>query len=385
MRLLRLILKGLLIALPAVLLLVTVNYTVDGTAVLQGDKFERQIADAWQSGNAVGNFTNAINERSVMRLYVDQLDEPLDTLVLGSSRCMQITQQIAGTEGAFFNSGMTGADHKDVLSTFYLFARSGKLPRHLIIGMDPWVLFDSDAALNFRSDDNLYREFLNECLGYDVEYQPEDHSLRRKALTSPGYFQENLLYYFSEHPEEESPDILPNYELDYDFEIRLADGTQYYSKETRLATQDVVDYNALVMTSVDYAQLYQFTEVSERLAGEWESFLRYAVQHGVDVTLVLTPFHPIYWEKLAVDPDYTGVAAAEQTARQIAARLGIAVYGSYDPSAAWCTGTDFYDGLHVRRESLSRFFPGVGKTAQAPADWMTEDAPADGEAAGTDA
>ena len=54
MRVLRLLLKGLLLAVPLALLLVRVNYAVDGSAILRGDKYELEIATAWLDGKAVG-------------------------------------------------------------------------------------------------------------------------------------------------------------------------------------------------------------------------------------------------------------------------------------------------------------------------------------------
>ncbi len=372
MRVIRLLLKALLLVLPLASLLVQVNYNVDGSAILRGDKYELEIANAWLSGQAVGNFTNAINERSVMRLYVDNVETAPDTLVLGSSRAMQITQEIAGTSGTFFNAGMTGSDRKDIPSTFYLFDRADKLPSDLIIAVDPWLFFDSDAALNFRSDDNLYREFLNECLGYEVEYVPEDNSLRQEALTSPAYFQENVLYHYSEHPDQERPIILPGQLLDYEYDIRMPDGTQWYYAGYRNQSLEDVEFNALTLAGVDYAQLYGFTEVDEELANVFEDFISYAVSRGVRVSLVLTPFHPTYWDmKVSVDPNYTGAAAAEARIREIGARCGAEVYGSYDPVLAGCAHEDFYDGLHIKRESIYKYFPGAGAVPPV----YTEEAP----------
>lgn len=361
MRVVRLLLKGLLVVIPLAALLVYVNYAVDGGAILRGDKYELEIATAWLNGKAVGNFDNTINERSVMRLYVDNLKEPLDTLVLGSSRAMQITAAVAGCEGPLFNAGMTGADRKDILATFYLFDRAGKLPQHLIVCADPWLLFDSDEALNFRSDDALYCEFLHRCLGYEeVAYPEEDDSLRREALTSPAYFQENIHYWLADHSADARPVVLEDRLRDYDYDIRSADGTQWYTAELRERTPEDVEFQALTLANVDYAQLYGFTAVSRPLAGQLEDFLAYAGRRGVEVTLVMTPFHPTYWQMLTTNPDYSGVAAAEQALREMAGRLGIPVYGSYDPAVCGCEGADFYDGLHIRRESIGRYFPGLG-------------------------
>ena len=78
-----------------------------------------------------------------------------------------------------------------------------------------------------------------------------------------------------------------------------------------------------------------------------------------DVYKRQTPFHPIYYEHLAASECAKGILLAEDYYNELAAQHGISLFGSYDPEKANCTNEDFYDGVHVRRESIGKFFYGI--------------------------
>ena len=57
-----------------------------------------------------------------------------------------------------------------MLSVFSLYDKAGKLPKNVIIGLDPW-LFNTDVDANGSNDPSLYAEFLTEKLGVSTEYE----------------------------------------------------------------------------------------------------------------------------------------------------------------------------------------------------------------------
>lgn len=75
-----------------------------------------------------------------------------ETIALGSSRILQLTREMVGT--SFYNSGTSGGDFNDVLSVFSLYDKAGKLPKNVIIGLDPW-LFNTDVDANGSNDPSL--------------------------------------------------------------------------------------------------------------------------------------------------------------------------------------------------------------------------------------
>ena len=92
--------------------------------------------DVYKRQDVVGYEQLNERQRDVMELIVNQMDSAPDTIVLGSSRIMQMNTEIAQTD-SLFNCALTGADWYDMLGTFYLFDKANKLPKNVIIGFDP--------------------------------------------------------------------------------------------------------------------------------------------------------------------------------------------------------------------------------------------------------
>jgi hypothetical protein len=84
---------------------------------------------------------------------------------------------------------------------------------------------------------------------------------------------------------------------------------------------------------------------------------------GVRVVLLLTPYHPTAYAGLLASRKYRIVAEAEADFRQLAARLGVPILGSYDPAVGGFTETDFYDASHTRDTALERWLRETGVTA----------------------
>lgn len=90
----------LLLLVPLVLLVLWVNYFVDQTGLFRGDKFNLELAQILLEGDPVSNFEK-MDEREVLKLYIKNMPEAYNTVVIGSSRGLQITAAIAGESGSF--------------------------------------------------------------------------------------------------------------------------------------------------------------------------------------------------------------------------------------------------------------------------------------------
>lgn len=55
--------------------------------------------------------------------------------------------------------GVTGADVRDNMTSYYKMVCYGKVPKVLIWSVDPWVLYGDEAAFDKRADVELYNEF----------------------------------------------------------------------------------------------------------------------------------------------------------------------------------------------------------------------------------
>ncbi len=94
---------------------------------------------------------------------------------------------------------------------------------------------------------------------------------------------------------------------------------------------------------------YRHSEALERM---YETLVAHLVRRGIDVALVLSPYHPqAYREIIELDLAHPKV---ERDFREFAERLGVGLVGSYDPVEAGCAADEFYDGMHPKPACLKK-------------------------------
>jgi len=386
-------LKLAVIVLPLVGLMVYTNYRIDCSGLYQGDLTTRTIVELMLAGKPVSGFSQ-MDQRAVNDLYIKLLpnEQQPETVALGSSRVMQITRDIAGQ--SFYNAGVTGSDYKDVMNSFYLLEKYEKLPKRILIGVDPWV-FRSDA-IDRRTDLALHEEFLSVSMGKPSNYvQPElsrgyqwcDAAVQKytqgaaslttlnitdetlPALFDPAYFQGNLLHYKAQQASDsaitEDGEAIPYRELTeqelqtIDEEVKLADGTVWYASSFRNASPDEVLAAAMGQAGT-FLYMLGYTELETAQCALFEEFIAHVQSRGVEVVFFLSPYHPFLYQHVLTNDvaDHAGFFEVEPYLRAYAARQGIPVIGSYDPHALGLTEVDFFDGLHVRGSGIEKYFGG---------------------------
>ncbi|MCI2047577.1 MAG: hypothetical protein LKJ90_07660 [Faecalibacterium sp.] len=351
---------------PIFFFMVWFNYTVDCSGLFHGDVYTREIAAMLLAGQNVDGY-ETMDERSLTKLTIEQMDAVPSTVALGSSRVMQMTRDVAGTED-FYNFGMTGGDFYDLLGTFELFEEKGSLPQNVILCIDPWLLNGTGSGDTSRSDRNLYQQFLSERLGEDVPYTVKDENALWKALVSPSYFQGNWKYWRHDRRTQAMPQAVLG--ADYDnspTEIKNCDGSVHYTAAMLSQTPEQTAQYALDMAGT-YAWCDGFTEPDAERVRLLKEYIAYMQDKGIHVYILLTPMHPIMYEYALTYPDDNiGFLRSEDAIRTIAAETNVPVYGSYNPHIlpGVDAGTDFYDGVHCTSECLKKFWPGI---EQARAD-----------------
>lgn len=370
------LLTGLVILLKACLLLpipafmLWFNFTVDRSGIFHGDRYNREMALALIDGQVLNEY-DKIDERGIYELLAQNIDQPYDTLALGSSRVLMIRHEMAGN-GSFMNCGLSGADIYDLLGTWYLFDEAGMIPENLIIAPDPWLLNGNDPR-NPRSNLELYNAFLSQRLGMDAGFAPPDNTAQLSALISPSYFQGNLEYYFSDKSGEEKPPIVTGDPENQSVNIKLGDGSVMYPPDYRNTTGEELeirmrtDINTFLIRAGYITPDAELTEIYRR-------FIEYIHGLGVNISIVLPPYSPLVYDYATENRgQLEGVFAAEEVYREVAAEFGIPVYGSYNPYVNDFDTADFYDGLHPKPEAVARIYPGVEQAARdqsAPYQWQ---------------
>lgn len=360
--------KFLLLA-PILVFMVAFSYNVDCSGLFQGALAPRRIVDLMLDGYDVTNFEQ-MDERQVVQLYAQDVSEAPEAIGIGSSRVLQFNRENTGVD-SFFNMGVTGADVRDNMTSYYKMVSYGKTPKVLLWSLDPWVFYGSEAAFDERADAELYNEFLTKVLNVPTDYEEPDPVELWRALADPAYFQGNVHYYFKNRgqaviTDEDGNSIKFNPvegdPYDQTSTIKRSDGSVLYDVAFRNQTVDQIRAQAATAcTTFNSVHMEGFDAMSETQMQAFDSFIQYAQSQGTTVILVLSPWHPYLYGYLLTEPDnHKGFFQVENWVRQYAAEHNIPLYGSYDPECIeGLQETDFFDGLHCAGTGIEKFFPGV--------------------------
>ena len=360
--------KFLLLA-PILVFMVAFSYNVDCSGLFQGALAPRRIVDLMLDGYDVTNFEQ-MDERQVVQLYAQDVPEAPEAIGIGSSRVLQFNRENTGVD-SFFNMGVTGADVRDNMTSYYKMVSYGKTPKVLLWSLDPWVFYGSEAAFDERADAELYNEFLTKVLNVPTDYEEPDPVELWRALADPAYFQGNVHYYFKNRgqaviTDEDGNSIefnpVEGDPYDQTSTIKRSDGSVLYDVAFRNQTVDQIRAQAATAcTTFNSVHMEGFDAMSETQMQAFDSFIQYAQSQGTTVILVLSPWHPYLYGYLLTEPDnHKGFFQVENWVRQYAAEHNIPLYGSYDPECIeGLQETDFFDGLHCAGTGIEKFFPGV--------------------------
>lgn len=362
---LRNILAGLAILCKTTLLLpipafmIWFNFTVDRSGLFHGERYEREAALALMSGENLSGY-DKLDERKVTELYIENLETAPDTIALGSSRILQMTEEISGAD-SFFNCGMSGGDIRDIMGMFYLFDKYDKLPDTVIIALDPWLLRAGPEALSPRSNVELYNEFLTLKLGIDAGYVKPDNSSKYRALLSPSYFQGNVEYYLRDKSLESTPDVVQGDLFRQNSNVKMWDGSVLYTPDFRNLPLAEVDARARTEATT-FVRMDGFIEPDKSMCELFDKFIQYVKSRDVNIVFVLMPYHPIVYTYVSEYGDmYPGFFLTEPWYTNYAIKNNIPLYGSYNPFVAGTLEECFFDGLHIRGEAIAKFYPGLKK------------------------
>ena len=331
-------------------LIVGINFSVDLENSFRKNR-ERKVAKWLLSKKNVANLKES-NERLIHKILIQQ-GKRANCIVLGSTRGLQINHSIfEGQE--FYNYSMKGACIQDFYSLTYLLQEENALPEKIIFVADPW-LFNAhnnltDWAVLSDAYENFSRQLSQEAFyAPSWEFTPPDY----KKLWSLSYFSENMGLLLSR----EFPWVYPTYETDLSAPIKHYDGSLIYPAEVREASIKEIFARAERMAyGPSITSLGEFTELDEELRKHFQALIQFYEKQGIEVLLYLPPFNPIVWGTIQNNPNYQAVLSAEKYYKNYASSNGLLLLGSYNPHNMYLNPEDFYDGMHLSRESTQKFF-----------------------------
>lgn len=329
------------------------SYLVDPANVFY-DAYEETLVEILLSGQNAEGVQN-MDDRRFLRLYAAQCTDAPETLVLGSSRAMQITAAVTGSDHTFV-AGVTGSDLRDVIGAYILFEQQGKLPKTVVLSLEMWYL--SAGNLDNRALAPEYEAFCNARGLQPLKTESAELS-RYKNFFTFTYFQSAVEYAVKNGLHKQLP--TPTNAVYAAAPVKRADGSYGYEEALRNRPQSAVDQDAADKQIVDNIERY-FTGVDADLCAQLDAFVDHLQQKDIEVKLLVSPVHPDYYAYMLQNPErYATVFETEAYYRQLAANHGLALYGSFDPAAVDVTAADFYDAVHPKESALQRYFNTVAE------------------------
>ena len=336
-------------ALLAVFLVIVFgfSYLVDPANVFYS-RYDKTVAEILLSGKNAEGVEN-MDDRRFLECYAAERTQPIGTLVLGSSRAMQVTQNVTGDPDTFI-AAVTGSDLRDCISAYFLFADKGLVPENVVLSLDFWYL--SRGNMDTRALTAGYEKFCD-AIGSAPVKSASSKMTRISDFFSFSYFQSSVSYLLS-GKQKTLPVATDAYEAQT--AIRRADGSYSYEESLRQSSQETIDRSAEDKKLVDNFAV-NFSGIDQDLCDQLRSFLSYLQSEGISVRLLLSPVHPIYYDYMKDRPEvYDIVFQTEDFYRSLGEELDIPVCGSYDPDAIGITNSDFYDAVHPRESAVMRYY-----------------------------
>lgn len=329
-----------------------INLTVD-PAHIASDRYAAEAAQIMAAGQNVTNLHN-LDDRELIRLYVQQRTQPVELLVLGSSRSMQVTKELTGV-GNTFCAGVTGADLRDCISAYMLFREQDLLPKQVVLCADYWFL--SQGNLDGRALTEGYETFCAQT--QNIPFRTASRlQTRLKELFSFSYFQSSVSMLLKDSGRLR---LEATEQRDNLYGTRRADGSYSYEQAYRIREAAAVEKDAKE-NCIYNALAASFTGTDKELCAQLEDFIALMQADGVQVALQLAPMHPLYYAHMQTDPAYAEILTTENYFYSLEDKLGVQCFGSYDPSDFGMTGADFYDAQHPSAEGIYAYF-GVKRAA----------------------
>lgn len=333
--------------------MITINLCLDPGNIFSG--VEKTIAEYLNQGTNVTGAAN-INERSLQREIVSKCVNNPSTIIWGSSRIMEVGSSTYGN--GTYNNSVSGASLEDLIGIYQLYINEEKAPKRIIISIDPWIFNKNNEQYRWETLKNEYNSFFNSS-----KNQVISPALRSYLeLVSPSYFQASIkllkknIKVNIQEKQVIRRIIEPSHLNDNEFFTRISDGTISYGARYRNLSNEEIIKNAKDFITSDLYSLENYNEISDDLFNVFSDFVQNIKKKNIDLEFLLLPYHPIVYDYIFENDKYSQVLEVEYIMKDFAKENKINITGSYNPGLYKLTNNDFYDGMHMNRKGLYKFF-----------------------------
>ena len=337
------IIKISIFGIPSMLFILFANIVGDKSRIFDNE-YEQKIVRILSKGKNATNISN-YDDRKFQEIFINNLEFRPDIVVIGSSRSFSIDSSLFRGK-SFVNLSVSRASIYDFIAIYQLLKLNNKLPKKLILSVDPWIFNEKNHHSRWLTLEKYYNQFTGKESGDEINW-----FIIRQAF-SISYFQESLFEIKSRLKGLDEP--IPTFEIYNESNTKLKDGSLVYKDEIRNASIAIVKRKAGNYILGNNYGLSDYSSHSNELLNHFISILRNANRNKVEVVLFLAPFNPFIYDDLI--SKFPMIIKTEKLLNDIAIQFNVKIMGSYDPSHHNLDFNDFYDGLHLRKKKIDSLF-----------------------------
>lgn len=318
-----------------------INFLVDPGHVYSSSYIEDVVEGARRGlcVTNVGNMDERIFKKKLIEVYKDK---KFDYLVIGSSRVMTISEDCLNGS-TLLNLGVSGSKLEDMIALYQICKENGITFKNVIIGTDPTLFNANDKDSRWESIGSYY--FAYKGAG-DIDTESEFQRTLIQNLFSPSYFKSAIKNIPSVLDKNEQIKYVNTYTNDGG--TKRPDGSIYYAKEYREHTQSWVDNDAVTHTHGSFDNFNSFSEERKKL---FEEFVDTLQSNGTNIIFWCCPYHSIFYKRIMA---MKGMPPSVSYIYDYAQDSGFRIIGRFNPDDLGLSNKDFYDGFHVKKETVDR-------------------------------
>jgi len=270
--------------------------------------------------------------------------ENSDCFVLGSSQHMLITSEdlfnldtkcIKNT-----NLSLPGGSLEDILINTYFTSIREKKIKKVFLGIGPYTFkYNSDYQLRWKNFENIFNKMNDKNIFEEKNiYQQSIEIL--KVLYNKKFFIKNLNYIKNK--------ILYSNGLDKDLnleELKINYDGSY------ILTGNYASKKGESIKEVENAR-WGFNELNfdKEPKNSLINNIKFIQSKGIEVDIILIPFHPIVFSSKDWIVEY--ILTADNEIKKISEELNLKIHGSFFPDDLDCSKFDFYDDSHPKKSCI---------------------------------
>lgn len=349
-----LLVKKIIRFTPILIIYFLVIFFGDAANVFFHD-YEENAVNHILNGFNVSNIGN-YNERKFQEIYIQNNNSNLDVIVLGSSRSMQIGNELFGSK-SFFNHSVSGASLEDYLAILNKYSTKN-LPSKIILGVDPWIFNQNNSQDRWKTLESDYNDFLDILEINNSNKFSIDVSFFN--LISISYFQSSLrdLINIIFNPTIKK-ELTPTNALITDTNIKLTDGSLNYSIERILVSDETLNDYVNSYTRDRIYSMNRYFKLNSFYIEVFEKTIDYLQKSGVEVVIFLPPYEQRVYDFMISEDDYNIIQDVETYLSNFSFENSINLIGSYNPNNIEINSQEtnlFYDAMHPSREFVYEIF-----------------------------